>query len=136
MSTIKTNRIANEAGAGVNVAGLGKIEDTGKNICTAWVNFDGTTTPPIINDSYNVSSVVRTAIGIFVITFETPMDNATYAVVGTAKTAETNLAVEVLGSYGANTINEVKVSCVYASATASGLVSRPFNIIQVFGGKA
>ena len=24
----------------------------GKNACTAWVNFDGTTTPPAIRDSF------------------------------------------------------------------------------------
>ncbi len=35
-----------------------------KNQCTAWVNFDGTTTPPTIRDSYNVSSVVRTSYWI------------------------------------------------------------------------
>lgn len=50
----------------------------GKNACTAWVNFDGTTTPPTIRDSYNVSSVVRTSTGVFDIYFKTPMDNTSY----------------------------------------------------------
>jgi hypothetical protein len=51
----------------------------GKNSCTAWVNFDGTTTPPTIRDGYNVASVVRTATGRFDIYFEEEMDNNDYS---------------------------------------------------------
>ena len=58
-------------------------EFVGKNACTAWVNFDGTTTPPTIIDSYNVRDVVRTGTGTTDIYFENPMDNVEYGVVGT-----------------------------------------------------
>ena len=50
-------------------------EFKGKNACTAWVNFDGTTTPPTIRDSYNVSAIIRTAYGIFDVYFKELMDN-------------------------------------------------------------
>lgn len=53
---------------------------TDKNQCTAWVNFDGTTTPPTIRDSFNVSSVVRNAVGNYTITFNTAMINVNYSV--------------------------------------------------------
>ena len=54
-------------------------EFIGKNACTAWVNFDGTTTPPTIRDSYNVSAVIRTATGNYDVYFKEPMDNTNYS---------------------------------------------------------
>jgi hypothetical protein len=54
----------------------------GRNTCTAWVNFDGTTTPPTIRDSYNVASVIRTATGEFDIYFENNMDNPSFSAAG------------------------------------------------------
>ncbi len=56
--------------------------------CTAWVNFDGTTTPPTIRDSYNVSSVVRTATGKFRIYCN--FDNAKYSIGYIASNATLN----------------------------------------------
>ena len=50
----------------------------------AWVNFNGTTTPPTIRASGNVSSVVRSATGIYVVNFTTPMPDLNYSVIGTA----------------------------------------------------
>jgi hypothetical protein len=58
----------------------------GKEICTAWVNFDGTTTPPTIRDSYNVSSVVRIDTGVYDVYFTTSMDNVNYSVAGISST--------------------------------------------------
>lgn len=55
-------------------------EFKGKNACTAWVNFDGTTTPPTIRDSYNVSAVIRTATGVYDVYFKKPMDTTNYIV--------------------------------------------------------
>jgi len=54
-------------------------EFIGKNACTAWVNFDGTTTPPTIRDSFNVNDVVRTATGKYTIYFTVDMDNVNYS---------------------------------------------------------
>ena len=84
MSTLTTTRVENSAGDGVDVAGLAKIEDTGKNICTAWVVFDAKTTPPTIKDSFNISSVDRTADGKFTLNFGENMDNINYALSGDA----------------------------------------------------
>ncbi len=48
-----------------------------KQMCTAWVNFDGVS-GPIIRDSHNISSVTRLQQGRYQINFATPMSNSTY----------------------------------------------------------
>lgn len=47
--------------------------------CRAWVNFDGTTTPPTIRASGNVSSVVRNGTGDYTINFSTALPDANYS---------------------------------------------------------
>ena len=47
-------------------------------IAKAWVNFVGSTA--VINASFNVSSVTRTAAGNYTINFTTAMPNANYSV--------------------------------------------------------
>lgn len=51
-----------------------------KSVAKAWVNFDGTN--GTILAAYNVASVVRTAAGSYLLTFENAMADADYAVVG------------------------------------------------------
>ena len=48
--------------------------------CRAWVNFDGTTTPPTIRASGNVSSVTRNGTGDYTVNFTTAMPDANYSV--------------------------------------------------------
>jgi hypothetical protein len=52
--------------------------------CRAWVNFDGTTTPPTIRESGNVSSVTRSSTGIYFVNFATAMPDASYAAIATS----------------------------------------------------
>ena len=70
-------------------------KDMVRGLATAWVNFDGTATPPTIRDSYNVSNVTRTATGKFVVDFTVAMDNANYVVVGSASPDDSAAAVIV-----------------------------------------
>lgn len=58
-------------------------EYLGKNACTGWVNFDGTTTPPTIRDSYNVSAVIRIGAGQYEVYFKEDMNNNKYSSVAT-----------------------------------------------------
>ncbi len=53
-----------------------------KQICKAWVNFNGTTSPGTIRSSYNVSSVTKNGTGEYTVNFATPMSDANYAVSG------------------------------------------------------
>ena len=48
--------------------------------CRAWVNFNGTTNPVGIRGSGNVSGVVRESEGTYVVSFQTPMQDANYSV--------------------------------------------------------
>jgi hypothetical protein len=48
-------------------------------LCRAWVNWDGSTgTGNTIRASFNVSSVTRVSLGIYTITFDNPMVDASY----------------------------------------------------------
>ena len=53
--------------------------------CRAWVNFDGTTTPPTIRASGNVSSVTRNGTGDYTVNFATALPDANYVMSGTCK---------------------------------------------------
>jgi len=59
-----------------DVKTLGKF--VGENACTAFVNFDATTTPVTVHSSFNVSDVIKTAAGYFEIFFEDDMDSIAY----------------------------------------------------------
>lgn len=97
-----------------------------KNACTAFVNFDGTTTPPTIRDSYNVSQVIRVATGQFDVYFEEEMDNINYSVspgvTGTART------INVWGRY----LHKCSLATYNTSNVGENLL---FNTVQIFGGK-
>jgi hypothetical protein len=49
--------------------------------CRAWVNFDGTTTPPTIRASGNVSSVTKNGTGSYTLNFTTAMPDANYSAI-------------------------------------------------------
>ena len=72
MSTIQTNTLTSLSGESVNVSAIAKA------LPTAWVNFDGA--DGTVKDSYNVSSVIRTAVGLYTVNFTTPADNTNYVV--------------------------------------------------------
>lgn len=140
---IKTPRIENAAGDGVDVAGLAKIEDAGKNICTAWVAFDGTATPPTILDSFNVDSVVRTATGQFDINFTTDMDNTGYVLSGDSQNdASVSSGTIQIGLESgkalslSKTLSQVSVESAYVNATTNRTrFNRNWNCVIIFGGK-
>jgi len=50
-----------------------------KQVCKAWVNFDGTGVPTI-RDSYNVASITDVGVGQYNIVFGNNMNNTTYVV--------------------------------------------------------
>lgn len=105
-------------------------EFKGKNACTAWVNFDGTTTPPTIRDSYNVKAVIRTATGIYDIYFEKPMDNTNISVAGTIMALSTNLNSLSLNTLP--TLSKITILCSNSSSTA---INDNYTSVQIFGGK-
>lgn len=110
-------------------------EYQGKNACTAWVNFDGTTTPPTIRDSFNVKAIIRTATGVFDVYFEKPMDNTNYSVGGasdsTASTGQVSLGNNA--SIANKQKDKVKVNSI---VVATGTLTNFSNIdVQILGGR-
>lgn len=76
------------ASGNVTVAGTITASQTAK----AWVIFDGTTTPPTIKSSFNVSSVTRSATGQYVVTLTNAITDANGCVTGAARILGTGSA--------------------------------------------
>jgi len=81
----------------------------------AWVNFNGVS-GATVRSSYNVSSVTRTATGIYTITLTTAMSSSTYSVVATSTYDGTNVGYLVYQNQNAFT----------KTASAFGLIT--FNV--------
>lgn len=109
-------------------------EFQGKNICTAWVNFDGTTTPPSIRDSFNVSAVIRISTGVYEIYFEREMERTDYAIGGTVQV--NNIAA----GYGGISDNRYFLGystrkAVIGTYWSTGAYVNTNVNLQIFGGK-
>lgn len=55
----------------------------GGQLCRAWVNFDGTTSPINIYGGFNVSSITDGGVGNYTINFTTALPDGNYAICGT-----------------------------------------------------
>jgi hypothetical protein len=79
--TVLTNssNIESQVKTAVNASGSAPIY-----ACRAWVNFDGSTTPPTIRQSGNISSVGRNSTGNFTVNFNTSMPDTDYVFAGTS----------------------------------------------------
>jgi hypothetical protein len=88
--------------------------------CRAWVNFDGSTTPPTILASGNVSSVARNSNGDFTVNFITAMPDVNYAAVGSAIgiTAPTSQRADVFGFSGST--GKTSTSCGFRVINSAG----------------
>lgn len=106
-------------------------EFKGKNACTAWVNFDGTTTPPTIRDSYNVKSVVRITTGIFDIYFKEDMDNVNYTF--SVSGAEGSIREYYVRNTSYLGLSKIRVECGDVGFT-QGINPNTY-VVQIFGGK-
>lgn len=106
-------------------------EYQGKNVCTAWVNFDGTTTPPTIRDSYNVASVVRVAPGTYDIYFKENMHNINFSINITSWRVQTYVNSGDQLYQDSFRLNKTQVQHFENSV---GVNSSVINI-QIFGGK-
>lgn len=114
------------ANGSVTAAKLGTNEQ--KQICKAWVNFNGTTSPGTIRSSYNVSSVTRNGTGNYTVNFTTAMNDANYSVCATA--GGTAIVGVVSDISPAQTVSSTTVATFNASnvATNASIVQ-----LQVFG---
>jgi len=102
-----------------------------KNQITAWVVFDGMN--GTIEDSYNISSVIRNDTGVYTIYFENEMDNANYVILGTQRDANDDDALQHIAqkSEDINTTTYFRVRSSYSSS----LYDSSMVYILVLGGK-
>lgn len=105
-----------------------KITGAAQQLCTAWVNFNGTT--GAIRSSYNVASVVRTAVGSYRITFLEPMLNANYVPICAGNALYS--ASQVNNAYPV-TLETAYVDVVNRVTTT--LYDREYFGVHIFGGK-
>jgi hypothetical protein len=75
---VTTLTIANSAITAEKMSG-GQTGNAPVYGCRAWVNFNGTTTPPTIRSSGNVLSVNRIGTGVFTVNFTTAMPISSFA---------------------------------------------------------
>jgi hypothetical protein len=91
----------------------------------AWVNFDGTTSPPTVRASGNVSSVTKNSTGNYTINFTTAMPDTNYAVIATVNTAGITITL------GPSNYTTSSVDIIVGQAGA-GAVDRAFNNVVIF----
>lgn len=106
---------------------LGTTEQ--KQICKAWVNFNGTLATPITpRASYNVSSVTKSSTGDYTVNFTTPMTDNDYSCVVSGSTTTSEIGVSINVPPQSQT-NSVRIRSV------SGNALNDFNNlnIQIFG---
>jgi hypothetical protein len=126
---VTNDKLSLAANAGEIKKALNADNDPPIFACRAWVNFDATrdssgasntsNTNRFIRASGNVSSVLKTATGVFTITFTTAMPDEDYAMCGFANWTTSNPA-GVVGQN--NTFAPAEGSCVirvFGSTTAA-----------------
>jgi hypothetical protein len=94
--------------------------------CRAWVNFDGTTTPPTIRASFNVSGVVRTGTGQFVVTLTNALIDANGCV------ASNSRHLGIGGGYASCYMDTSSTIQVNSHNTVGSLVNQNVITISVF----
>lgn len=106
-------------------------QSSGKQVCKAWVNFNGLTSPGTIRASYNVSSITRNATGQFTFNFTNAMPDANYSVSGSVVGSTQSLYYDFVTSDGvALTAGSFRFAVLHQSAT---LVNQDYISVQVFG---
>ena len=105
--------------------------------CRAWVNFDGTTTPPTVRGSGNVSSVVRNGTGDYTVNFATAMPDANYslACVTTGSTLgnlSRNVSIKGSDTGGANNKTTSAVTLQSGSTATAALVNMAEINVAIF----
>jgi len=120
------------AGASVTAAKLDGAQTGNAPIygCRAWVNFNGTTSPPTIRQSGNVTSVTRNADGDFTIYFTTPMLDANYSF--TASGSRFNGFPNTIVHNNARTNTASALNILSLNSSSGGFMNESHICVQVF----
>jgi hypothetical protein len=96
----------------------------------AWLNFNGTTTP-VINGSFNVSSVTRASTGNYTVNFTTAMPNTTYSFIGSISDTGLATASSALPVCLGVTQNTTSVVIITAYTIGGAIVGNIYNQTSV-----
>jgi hypothetical protein len=89
----------------------------------AWVAFDGTTAPPTILGSGNVTSVTKSAAGTYTVNFTTAMPDANYSAVASVDGAGVGNPAEAMSSVSrGNLTTSAKVTTIATSGSATDYI--------------
>jgi hypothetical protein len=95
--------------------------------CRAWVNFDGTTSPPTIRASGNVTNVTKNGTGDYTVNFTTAMSDANYSAVSSVGAVSSSNATLVCAKYaGTSTSASFRVQ-----STANAALSTYFDLSDI-----
>ena len=115
MSTLKTNTLTGTTSAGsIVVTGEGGSTTTNlqQGLCKVWLNYDQTN--DTTNDTFNVSSITDSSIGVFSAAFSNNMNNTTYTA-SLSSTQAANEATQAQYAVGTRATN----SCAYDTENIS-----------------
>jgi hypothetical protein len=129
-ATISAGSVDNAAIANgaVSAAKLGTNEQ--KQICKAWVNFNGSTAA--IRSSYNVSSITKNGTGNYSINFSTALTDSNYSVCANMGNSVTPPASSVVYCYQpSNTTSSCNV--IVSDNNTDLLQDSPMVCVQIFG---
>jgi len=127
-NSVGATQIANGS---VTAAKLGTNEQ--KQICKAWVNFNGTTSPGTIRSSYNVSSVTKNGTGDYTVNFATAMADANYAISGFASNQDNNTTEAWIVSRQLNSVYTVNAVQITVTEIPLNRSDCPVVCVQIFG---
>lgn len=99
-----------------------------RTVAKVWVNFNGTTSPPAINSSFNVSSVTKNSTGLYTITFATPMSGIDYCAISTAKQE----LYPTIGTFSTGENTRTTTSIQVTTGTYSTLYDSPVVNVIIF----
>jgi len=123
MSIVKVGSIINPTTGDTTAT-----DSLSQQVCTAWVNFDGTT--GTIRASFNVSSVTRVGVGQYTISFSTPMATANYSVSWAGSSSTTSSSEHPALVKNSLTTSSVTVNWVYTV-----YLDVTEGCVAIFGGK-
>lgn len=113
-------------------ATLGAPAGVDKQMCKAWVNFNGTGTPAI-RDSHNVSSITDNGVGDYSINFATALANANYAPTLSARAQAAGATSPMTVEENISTAPSTTSLRIIAKQNATPLDSAAIHV-HIFGG--
>jgi hypothetical protein len=136
-SAVTEPKIATDAVTSSKIASLsvtaGKLgANEQKQICKAWVNFNGTTSPGTIRSSYNVSSVTKNGTGDYTVNFTTALTDANYSV-SMGRSYQNGSVGGVIGESTSTSRSTTALRIFTFNATASAAQDDSLISLQVFG---